>query len=92
MAKKTENSNKQQHMTQQQCMALLDKVTKENPLPVECESYTEVKAALQRRKTDPFAGMSPGEAAAAKAAREKGQLHHAQIQRRLTTSKKRTLW
>jgi hypothetical protein len=46
----------------------------------------------RKSHTIAFQGMSPGEAAAAMAAREKGHLHHAQIQRRLTTSKKRTLW
>jgi hypothetical protein len=69
-----------------------------SPLPAACNQYEEVKIALQRKNSNrsshalAFQGMSPGEAAAAMAARERGHLNHAQIQRRLTTSKKRTLW
>ena len=85
-------------MSQKACMALLDKVCPDNPLPAECQKYQEVKVALQRKNSNrhshakAFEGMSPGEAAAAMAARERGHLHHAQVQRRLTTSKKKTLW
>jgi hypothetical protein len=49
---------------------------------------------LQRRNSDKsdhakaFAGMSPGEMANARIARERGGLSHAQIQRRLTTSRR----
>lgn len=77
---------------------MLDHVCPDSPLPRECEQFNEVKVALQRKNSNKdahaiaFQGMNAGEAAAAMAAREKGHLHHAQIQRRLTTSKKRTLW
>jgi hypothetical protein len=85
-------------VTEKQCFAMLDKVCPDSPLPTACNQFDEVKIALQRKNSNrkshtiAFQGMSPGEATAAMAAREKGHLHHAQIQRRLTTSKKRTLW
>jgi hypothetical protein len=34
-----------------------------------------------------FQGMHSGEATAAMAARDRGQLHHAQVQRRMTNNK-----
>jgi hypothetical protein len=67
-------------------------------LPSECHSFDQVKAALSRKnsnkhsQTIAFQGMHPHEAAHAKAARDNNQLHHAQITRRLTTSKNRSLW
>jgi hypothetical protein len=85
-------------ITEKQCFAMVDKVCPDSPLPAACNQFEGVKIALQRKNSNKsshaiaFQGMSPGEAAAAMAAREKGHLHHAQIQRRLTTSKKRTLW
>jgi hypothetical protein len=80
------------------CFDILDKVSYDNPLPRECEQFHDVKLALQRKNSNreahaiAFQGMSPGEAAAAMAARERGHLHHAQIQRRLTNSKNRSIW
>ena len=67
------------------------------PMPLQCEKYEDVKIALQRKNSNKaahavaFQGMHAGEAAAAMAQREKGQLHHAQIQRRMTSSKPR-MW
>jgi len=84
--------------TSKACFALLDKVCPDSPLPRECEQFQEVKVALQRKNSNKdshaiaFQGMSPGEAAAAASARERGHLNNAQIQRRMTNSKKRTLW
>ena len=84
--------------TRKACFALLDKVCPDSPLPPECEQYQDVKVALQRKNSNKsdhaiaFQGMPAGEAAAAMAARERGHLNHAQIQRRLTTGKKRSLW
>ena len=75
--------------TQEQCLEFLRKGSTE--LPEECRHV--LQAHLQRKQSDPYAGMSPGEAAAARAAREKGQLNKAQIQRRMTTqTKKKRLW
>lgn len=80
------------------CFAMLDKVCPHSPLPRECERYQDIKVELQRRNSDrdnhsiAFAGMNPMEAAAAKAARERGALHHAQIQRRMTSDRKKTIW
>ena len=85
-------------MTHKSCMAMLDRVCPDSPLPRECQQFEDVKVALQRKNSNKsahavaFQGMSPGEAASAAAARERGQLHHAQIQRRLTNSKNRKLW
>lgn len=77
---------------------MLDKVYYDHPLPRECEQFHDVKLALQRKNSNreahaiAFQGMSPAEAAAAMAARERGHLHHAQIQRRLTNTKDRSIW
>jgi hypothetical protein len=77
---------------------MLDKVCPDSPLPKYCQQFEEVQVQLQRRHSDramhaiAFAGMHPAEAAAAAAARERGHLHHAQIQRRLTSSAKNRLW
>jgi hypothetical protein len=85
-------------ITEKQCFAMVAMVCPDSPLPAACNQFEEVKIALQRKNSNKsshavaFQGMSPGEAAAAMAARDRGHLHHAQIQRRLTTSKKRTLW
>jgi hypothetical protein len=85
-------------VTEKQCFAMISKACPDSPLPAACNQFEEVKIMLQRKNSDrsshaiAFQGMSPGEAASAMAAREKGHLHHAQIQRRLTTSKKRNLW
>lgn len=86
--------------THKSCMSMLDKVCPDSPLPRECERFEDVKVALQRKNSNrtshaiAFEGMHAGEAAAAMAARERGHLHHAQIQRRLTSSgkKQRNLW
>jgi hypothetical protein len=67
-------------------------------LPQECEQFEEIKLALQRKNSNrsahaiAFEGMHAGEAAAAMAARERGHLTHAQIQRRMTSTSKKTLW
>lgn len=78
--------------TQKYCQNLVTKVCPSSPLPRECKQYPEVLTSLQRRNTDKaaedvaFAGMSPGERAAAEVAREHGLLSQAQIKRRLTSS------
>ena len=62
--------------------------------PDECKKYPGLVTEIRRRNSDKtnhaiaFAGMSAGEQAAAMAARNKGQLHHAQVQRRLTSSRR----
>jgi len=80
------------------CEQIAAKIHLESSLPTECvQLYPGLLTNLRRRlsgtKNDhaiAFAGMGPGEAAAAMAAREKGQLSHAQIQRRFT--KKSSRW
>lgn len=80
------------------CFSLLSKVTPSNPLPSDCQKYDDVKVALQRRNSDrkahltAFEGMHSGDMQAAMAARERGHLHHAQIQRRMTSHKARSFW
>jgi hypothetical protein len=84
--------------TRRACFALLDKVCPDSPLPNDCKQFEDVRVALQRKNSNrdsqaiAFAGMPAGEAASAMAARDRGQLHHAQIQRRMTSGKSRTLW
>lgn len=84
--------------TQKQCMDMIDMVCPDSPLPPDCAQFQDVKVALQRKNSNradhaiAFAGMSPGEAARAAAARERGQLHPAQIQRRMTSHNKRSIW
>lgn len=78
-------------------MEMFHQVSGESPLPTECEQYEDIKMALQRRNSKQgqaiaFQGMHAGEAAAAMAARDHGHCHHAQIQRRMTNTKNRTLW
>jgi hypothetical protein len=79
--------------SQKACFDILEKVCPASPLPYQCESYEEVKVALQRKNSNKqsqaiaFQGMHSGEATAAMAARDRGQLHHAQVQRRMTNNK-----
>jgi hypothetical protein len=86
--------------SQKSCYDLLGKVHyPDSPLPAACEQFDEIRVALQRTNSNraihakAFQGMHAGEAAAAMASREKGQLHHAQIQRRMTSNNnKPRLW
>ncbi|GKY97119.1 hypothetical protein MPSEU_000670300 [Mayamaea pseudoterrestris] len=83
-------------LSEKSCIKDLDKYYPN--IPSECQHVTEVKQALQRKNSNKhsqaiaFAGMHPHEATHAMAAREQNALHHAQITRRLTTTKKRSLW
>lgn len=83
-------------MSEQACVKDLDKYYPN--LPDECASFEQVKDAIQRKNSNrhaqavAFAGMSPHEAAQAMAARDHGNLNHAQITRRLTSNKNRSLW
>jgi hypothetical protein len=76
-----------QYGTDQQayCERLAESIKTVSDLPSACKNFDSVKAVLQKRKTvtDPFAGMKG--ATQARADRTRGQEHHAQIQRRLTT-------
>jgi hypothetical protein len=83
-------------MSRQYCQGLAAKLASVTDLPASCKKYPDVVKTLQRRTTTgsasdatvAFQGMRAGSAAAARAARAKGQEHHAQIQRRYTTSRK----
>lgn len=74
----------------QYCQDVATKISSVKDLPASCKKYPEVMKTLMRRTTTKddatiaFQGMRPGSAAQARAARAKGQEHHAQIQRRYT--------
>mmetsp|Transcript_34793 Transcript_34793/g.71067 ORF Transcript_34793/g.71067 Transcript_34793/m.71067 type:complete len:90 (-) Transcript_34793:275-544(-) len=75
-----------QHYTEQYCESIVSKIKSIAELPVECKAYANVVAAVQKKeKAGAFAGLSPGEAAAAARARQTGRLNQAQLQRRMTT-------
>lgn len=82
------------------CFDLLTNDYQHSSLPFECERFDEIKAAVKRRNTDPkvqedeaYAGLSHGDRVNAIRARERGQLNHHQIQRRMTTSThKNKIW
>jgi hypothetical protein len=83
------------------CESLLKQhLPRDFALPEECKNYASVRAAMRKNTVDvvdpavAFAGMSPGEAAAAQSAREHGRTHNAQIKRRLTSRSKdsRSSW
>mmetsp|Transcript_24914 Transcript_24914/g.33023 ORF Transcript_24914/g.33023 Transcript_24914/m.33023 type:complete len:84 (+) Transcript_24914:645-896(+) len=79
-------------------MMLANQLLAVGDLPVACQAHPEVVNTLRRKntKSDPnsaaqaFAGMSAGEQQAAMAQRSKGQMSHAQIQRRLTSTRRFT--
>lgn len=54
-------------------MALVDK---DAEIPEECKKFESVKAKLEAKQADPFAGMTPGAKAAVRSA---------QIKRRMST-------
>lgn len=74
------------------CKALVDKMCVDSTIPPECSKFPTILSDVKRRNSDrhnhaiAFAGMSPGEQAAAMKARESGRLNDAQIKRRLTSS------
>jgi hypothetical protein len=77
--------------TLEKCKMLAEKVSSINDLPLQCKKYPEaVKAAsIQRTATkQAFEGMQGG--LAAQAQKAKGGQSHAQIQRRLTNSRRFT--
>jgi len=83
--------------TKNYCEMSAASVTKLSDFPSECKKYADIMESLRRRlythdNGSPFAGMRPGEAASAMAARDKGKLNHVQIQRRMTNNKSKSLW
>jgi hypothetical protein len=68
------------------CERLAAKYSKDE-LPSSCRDYFQHQKGSGA--VDPFAGMRPGAAAAARSHRSKGQEHHAQVQRRWTSSGRR---
>lgn len=81
-----------------QCLKIAQKIQNRSDtiMPFECLKHGDVlKSLLSPNKSaqdgsalsDAFEGMRAGSAAAARAARAKGQLNHAQVQRRLTQTR-----
>jgi hypothetical protein len=73
----------------ERCLILLGKALKSSDVPVSCLAYKDIQQKLKRKDSKhdyavAFEGMASGEATAAMAARDKGMLHHAQVQRRMT--------
>mmetsp|Transcript_10749 Transcript_10749/g.15676 ORF Transcript_10749/g.15676 Transcript_10749/m.15676 type:complete len:94 (-) Transcript_10749:399-680(-) len=84
--------------TRKHCEALLDTIAHDRDVPKECKEYSAVLAVLLKRDSNrsddaiAFEGMHPGEALAAKAARERGHLNPSQIQRRMTNRNSKRVW
>ncbi|KAL3778062.1 hypothetical protein ACHAW5_011133 [Stephanodiscus triporus] len=83
--------------TLEKCKILAEAVASVNDLPIQCKKYPEaveaVGTTIKRRVTEggaggAYSGMTGG--LAARANREKGIESHAQIQRRLTNSRRFT--
>jgi hypothetical protein len=77
------------------CQKLAASLIRADELPVQCrKNYPElVRTILERRNSrqtgvDPFEGMWVGSALSARQARSQGKEYHAQIQRRMTSTKR----
>lgn len=70
------------------CVSIATKVNSESEFPVECMKYNDAVSLFKTHsQSNPYAGMSPGEAIDAKRAKSEGHLNSAQIKRRMTTRK-----
>jgi len=70
------------------CMSIASKVNSESDFPIECMQYDDAVSLFKMHSnSNPYAGMSPGEAIDAKRAKSEGHLNSAQIKRRMTTRK-----
>jgi len=69
------------------CVSIASKVNSESEFPVECMQYNDAVTILKQSSSNPYAGMSPGEAIDAKRAKFEGHMNSAQIKRRMTTRK-----
>lgn len=90
---KTDNEDTK--FTREYCEAIVRKIT--NDIPEECKEFPNIRAILAKRESNhhdtiAFAGLPPGEIAAAKAARQQGHLNPAQIQRRMTNRGSTRVW
>jgi len=78
--------------TLDKCKMIAEKVNSANELPYECKKYPEVvkSASIKRHATQKaaFEGMQGG--LAAQANKRKGKETHAQMQRRMTNSRRFT--
>jgi len=87
--------NKDTKFTQEFCEVIVRKLN--NDIPEECKEFSNIRAILAKRESNhqdtiAFAGLSPGEVAAARAARKQGHLNPAQIQRRMTNRGSTRVW
>ncbi|KAL3815993.1 hypothetical protein ACHAXA_010653 [Cyclostephanos tholiformis] len=84
----TTSGNNQPGHSHDFCVSIASKVNSESDFPVECMQYNEAVTILNSQSSsNPYAGMSPGEAIDAKRAKSEGHLNSAQIKRRMTTRK-----
>lgn len=72
------------------CKMIATKV-QESDFPADCKQFGDAVSILKRHNANssqnPYAGMSPFDAADAKRAKNEGHLNNAQIKRRMTTKK-----
>mmetsp|Transcript_8292 Transcript_8292/g.15626 ORF Transcript_8292/g.15626 Transcript_8292/m.15626 type:complete len:115 (+) Transcript_8292:214-558(+) len=99
LSSKNENDLVQESMMDKKkdyraCRMIAQKISNIKDLPQECFEHKDIVAQFQRRPTKSensiaFEGMGSSAAAAAKA-RSKGQENYAQIQRRMTNTRRFT--
>lgn len=84
--------------TQKYCEEIAKKMPINSDIPLDCKHYESVMAIIRRKENVrsahavAFEGMTPGEAQAAMAARERGHLNPMQIQRRMTHRHHTRIW
>lgn len=91
-------SSKETKYTQKYCEEIAKKMPINSDIPLDCKHYESVMAIIRRKENVrsahavAFEGMTPGEAQAAMAARERGHLNPMQIQRRMTHRHHTRIW
>jgi len=84
--------------TRTYCEAIVKKMTFNSEVPHKCKEYASVMALIRKKESNrsqcavAFEGMTPSEAQAAMAARERGHLNPHQIQRRMTHRNSTRVW
>mmetsp|Transcript_19939 Transcript_19939/g.29408 ORF Transcript_19939/g.29408 Transcript_19939/m.29408 type:complete len:94 (+) Transcript_19939:289-570(+) len=91
-------AEKESKYTREFCESLAQRISAEANVPQECKHFDNVMIMVRRRESIrsaqsvAFEGMSPGEAHAAMAAKERGHLNPMQIQRRMTNRTSNRVW
>ena len=85
------------HVSRSYCEKYAISANKLSELPNDCKQYADIIEAIRDRhftelNGSTFSGMHTGQALGAMAARKRGQLSHAQIQRRMTNTKDKSFW